>query len=183
MAAEVAPWSKAGGLGDVIGALPVALAARGLPVLSVAPFYEAYPDTFDTGIVLPVVHPALNPPEGGAEGVDASVARLHAVMQDGVLRVFVEHPLFSGARPLSHTHFRNVTALHTAASETAMQCRSELWSNTPHELLRCCFLANYFRCANAGVGSCIYSSYTAGGERDVAVAMHVFCQGSTVACF
>lgn len=35
VSAEVAPWSKTGGLGDVIGALPVALAARGHRVMVV----------------------------------------------------------------------------------------------------------------------------------------------------
>src|SRR5512140_470247 len=36
---EVAPWSKTGGLGDVAGALPRALAARGHAVAVVTPRY------------------------------------------------------------------------------------------------------------------------------------------------
>jgi starch synthase len=39
VASEVAPWSKTGGLGDVAGALPRALAARGHAVTVVAPRY------------------------------------------------------------------------------------------------------------------------------------------------
>lgn len=37
VASEVAPWSKTGGLADVLGSLPVALAARGHRVMVVAP--------------------------------------------------------------------------------------------------------------------------------------------------
>ena len=40
--AEVAPWSKTGGLGDVCGSLPPALAARGPRVMVVAPRYAEY---------------------------------------------------------------------------------------------------------------------------------------------
>ena len=36
---EVAPWSKTGGLGDVCGALPIALADRGHRVMVVSPRY------------------------------------------------------------------------------------------------------------------------------------------------
>src|SRR5512145_973988 len=39
VASEVAPWSKTGGLGDVAGALPRALAARGRAVAVVTPRY------------------------------------------------------------------------------------------------------------------------------------------------
>ncbi len=39
VAAEVAPFSKTGGLGDVCGALPAALAARGHQVVTVSPCY------------------------------------------------------------------------------------------------------------------------------------------------
>eukprot|EP00879_Flechtneria_rotunda_P003147 GHRR01003369.1.p1 GENE.GHRR01003369.1~~GHRR01003369.1.p1 ORF type:complete len:888 (+),score=331.14 GHRR01003369.1:111-2774(+) len=39
VSAEVAPWSKTGGLGDVMGALPQAMAARGHRVMVVAPRY------------------------------------------------------------------------------------------------------------------------------------------------
>ncbi|HET6436882.1 MAG TPA: glycogen synthase GlgA [Anaeromyxobacter sp.] len=39
VASEVAPWSKTGGLGDVVGALPRALAARGHAVSVVSPRY------------------------------------------------------------------------------------------------------------------------------------------------
>ena len=43
VAAEVAPFAKSGGLGDVIGALPKALAALGLEVAVVAPRYLSVP--------------------------------------------------------------------------------------------------------------------------------------------
>ena len=39
VSAEVGPWSKTGGLGDVVGGLPIALAQRGHNVLTIAPRY------------------------------------------------------------------------------------------------------------------------------------------------
>ncbi len=40
VSAEVGPWSKTGGLGDVVGGLPIALAQRGHNVLTIAPRYD-----------------------------------------------------------------------------------------------------------------------------------------------
>jgi hypothetical protein len=40
VSAEVAPWSKTGGLGDVMGALPQAMAERGHRVMVVSPRSE-----------------------------------------------------------------------------------------------------------------------------------------------
>lgn len=48
--AECAPWSKTGGLGDVMGALPKAFARRGHRVMVVAPRYENYDNAWETGI-------------------------------------------------------------------------------------------------------------------------------------
>lgn len=50
--AEVAPFSKTGGLGDVAAALPPALTALGHRVITVAPRYRAYPEAWDTGVRL-----------------------------------------------------------------------------------------------------------------------------------
>ena len=50
MGMQVAPWSKTGGLGDVCGSLPPALAARGHRVMVVAPQYQNYPESSSTGV-------------------------------------------------------------------------------------------------------------------------------------
>ncbi|GJU38247.1 granule-bound starch synthase 2, chloroplastic/amyloplastic [Tanacetum coccineum] len=50
VASECTPWSKTGGLGDVAGALPKALAKRGHRVMVVAPRYENYAELQETGV-------------------------------------------------------------------------------------------------------------------------------------
>ncbi|GBF98815.1 soluble starch synthase chloroplastic [Raphidocelis subcapitata] len=52
VSSEAAPWSKTGGLGDVVGSLPGALAARGHRVMVVVPRYAEYEDTHDTGVTV-----------------------------------------------------------------------------------------------------------------------------------
>lgn len=49
-AEQVAPWSKTGGLGDVLGSLPIALAERGHRVMVVVPRYECYKEPVDTEV-------------------------------------------------------------------------------------------------------------------------------------
>lgn len=50
MLLQVAPWSKTGGLGDVLGSLPIALAARGHRVMVVTPRYGNYSEPQNTGV-------------------------------------------------------------------------------------------------------------------------------------
>lgn len=83
--AEVAPYSKTGGLGDVAAALPRALATLGHEVLVVTPWYRtlrAQPQPYWIGDV-------QVPFEGGFQA--AGVGTLEA---DGVRYAFVGHPDF-----------------------------------------------------------------------------------------
>lgn len=83
VSAEVAPWSKTGGLGDVCGALPRALARRGHRVVTIAPRYKDYPEAWDTGVNARIF----------LFGTLHEV-RYHHLERDGVHHVFVDHPCF-----------------------------------------------------------------------------------------
>ena len=85
-ASEVAPYSKAGGLGDVAGALPAALAALGHDVLVVSPWYARL-----GGEASPLwVGDVAVPFQGGWS--DVGVGTLEA---RGVRFAFVGHPAFA----------------------------------------------------------------------------------------
>ncbi|XP_010529676.1 PREDICTED: granule-bound starch synthase 1, chloroplastic/amyloplastic [Tarenaya hassleriana] len=81
--AEVGPWSKTGGLGDVLGGLPPAMAARGHRVMTVAPRYDQYKDSWDTCAVVQI-----------QVGNRVETVRFFHCYKRGVDRVFVDHPMF-----------------------------------------------------------------------------------------
>ncbi|XP_019157113.1 PREDICTED: granule-bound starch synthase 2, chloroplastic/amyloplastic [Ipomoea nil] len=80
--AECAPWSKTGGLGDVAGALPKALARRGHRVMVVVPLYGNYAEPQHTGVRRMYK----------IDGQDMEVNYFHAYI-DGVDFVFVDSPI------------------------------------------------------------------------------------------
>ncbi|CAL9007577.1 unnamed protein product [Prunus brigantina] len=81
---EVGPWSKTGGLGDVLGGLPPAMAANGHRVMTVSPRYDQYKDAWDTEVTIEVVK----------VGEKTEKVRFFHCYKRGVDRVFVDHPLF-----------------------------------------------------------------------------------------
>eukprot|EP00245_Coleochaete_scutata_P005457 TRINITY_DN1901_c0_g1_i1.p1 TRINITY_DN1901_c0_g1~~TRINITY_DN1901_c0_g1_i1.p1 ORF type:complete len:814 (+),score=169.55 TRINITY_DN1901_c0_g1_i1:89-2530(+) len=86
VASECAPWSKTGGLGDVVGALPKALARRGHRVMVVVPRYSNYDEAWETGVRK----------QYNIAGQDCEVGYFHGFI-DGVDFVFVDHPSFHAA--------------------------------------------------------------------------------------
>ncbi|OAY56252.1 granule-bound starch synthase 1, chloroplastic/amyloplastic isoform X1 [Manihot esculenta] len=81
--AEVGPWSKTGGLGDVLGGLPPAMAARGHRVMTVSPRYDQYKDAWDTSVSVEI-----------KIGDRIETVRFFHSYKRGVDRVFVDHPMF-----------------------------------------------------------------------------------------
>ncbi|KAF6173532.1 hypothetical protein GIB67_042662, partial [Kingdonia uniflora] len=57
--AEVDPWSKTKGLGDVLGGLPPAMAANGHWVMTDSPCYNRYKDVWNTTVSVEVALEAL----------------------------------------------------------------------------------------------------------------------------
>ncbi|TKY65174.1 Granule-bound starch synthase 2 [Spatholobus suberectus] len=83
VAAECAPWSKTGGLGDVVGSLPKALARRGHRVMVVTPRYGNYAEAHDTGVRKTY----------RVDGHEEEVKYFQAYI-DGVDFVFIDSPIF-----------------------------------------------------------------------------------------
>uniref|UniRef100_A0A5B7AVT5 Granule-bound starch synthase 1, chloroplastic/amyloplastic n=1 Tax=Davidia involucrata TaxID=16924 RepID=A0A5B7AVT5_DAVIN len=81
--AEVGPWSKTGGLGDVLGGLPPAMAAKGHRVMTVSPRYDQYKDAWDTDVVVEI-----------KVGDRIETVHFFHCYKRGVDRVFVDHPMF-----------------------------------------------------------------------------------------
>ncbi|KAB1220008.1 Granule-bound starch synthase 1, chloroplastic/amyloplastic [Morella rubra] len=80
---EVGPWSKTGGLGDVLGGLPPAMAANGHRVMTVSPRYDQYKDAWDTEVTIEL-----------EVGDQSEKVRFFHCYKRGVDRVFVDHPMF-----------------------------------------------------------------------------------------
>ncbi|MBA0616081.1 hypothetical protein Godav_016159 [Gossypium davidsonii] len=81
--AEVGPWSKTGGLGDVLGGLPPAMAAKGHRVMTVSPRYDQYKDAWDTCVTVDL-----------KVGEETLTVRFFHCYKRGVDRIFVDHPVF-----------------------------------------------------------------------------------------
>eukprot|EP00270_Netrium_digitus_P018450 TRINITY_DN701_c0_g1_i3.p1 TRINITY_DN701_c0_g1~~TRINITY_DN701_c0_g1_i3.p1 ORF type:complete len:724 (+),score=173.08 TRINITY_DN701_c0_g1_i3:71-2242(+) len=89
VSSEVAPYSKTGGLADVVGALPLALAARGHRVMVISPRYmngvtdHLYKGAFDCQCRIKI---------GCFDGLH-EIAYFHE-FREGVDFVFVDHPSY-----------------------------------------------------------------------------------------
>eukprot|EP00922_Rhytidocystis_sp_ex-Travisia-forbesii_P021424 GHVS01031372.1.p1 GENE.GHVS01031372.1~~GHVS01031372.1.p1 ORF type:complete len:555 (+),score=80.63 GHVS01031372.1:225-1889(+) len=87
VASEVGPWSKTGGLGEVMDGLPTALASLGHRVMTIAPRWDQYYDAWDTTVVAEL-------PIGEESEACTTPVRFFHAYKNKVDRVFVDHPIF-----------------------------------------------------------------------------------------
>ncbi|GFY84020.1 UDP-Glycosyltransferase superfamily protein [Actinidia rufa] len=99
VAAEVSPWSKTGGLGDVLGGLPPAMAANGHRVMTISPRYDQYKDAWDTNVAVEL-----------KVGDSIETVRFFHCYKRGVDRVFVDHPIFLEKAALEAPRVLNLTS-------------------------------------------------------------------------
>lgn len=92
---QAAPFAKTGGLGDVCGSLPKALAKRGHRVMVVLPRYDAYEGASFTGV-------CLLPSEFCTDGVP-----LHRCYNVQVLQSQTDLSLFSSYHCCKWSYTRN----------------------------------------------------------------------------
>lgn len=86
-ASEMAPYAYTGGLGDVIGSLPAALAGLGAEVSVVLPYYRR---VRQSGLAVSVIEGEYSAPVGGS-GLGY---RLLEARTDGVRLLFIDRPEF-----------------------------------------------------------------------------------------
>src|ERR1700736_2482637 len=87
VAAEIGPYAKAGGLADVIGALPLALARRGATTSVIVPGYRALLEKLSTTVVAEGLAIAMGT-------VSEPFRILRAESADGVALYLIDHPGF-----------------------------------------------------------------------------------------
>lgn len=89
VAAEIAPWAKAGGLADVLGALPAALASCGAEPSVVVPGYKALLENLETETLISELRVPLG------DGTEAFALK-RAAGQNGVALYLIDHPDYFG---------------------------------------------------------------------------------------
>lgn len=176
---EVAGFSKVGGLGDVLAALPPALAARGHDVLTVAPRYETYEGVTPTGLSVPLDLPArlvarapdAGPPEGGgSSGEDAGPPALLESTGQGVAPETEdeEEPTPPPAQPQP---LQDHAQLHSCQRDGVQ------WVFVDHPI----FLSSDIYGCSAGGGKSVYT-YCEGNETsDLDLRYSILCQAALAA--
>ncbi|KAH7415773.1 hypothetical protein KP509_14G059800 [Ceratopteris richardii] len=136
IAAECAPWVKTGGLGDVAGALPKALARRGHRVMVVVPRYSSYAEAREIG-----VRKRYN-----VAGQDMEVSYFHGYI-DGVDHVFIDHPIFYGFANNIYGGNREKSDIHAILFAVYKQSICGLTLLHPSCIQAVCLFCNLMSCS------------------------------------
>jgi len=159
VSAEVAPWSKVGGLAEVAAALPIALARRGHRVIGVAPGYHMGESA------LPLSAAADATAQFDLFG-DQHQVGYRCAQVDGVQRVFIDHPalgrggVYGDAQGLFGDNLLRFTLLSRAALDAPRALGLDLGEQGAdtvflahdwHAALVPVYLSAHYRCRGAMV--------------------------------